>query len=193
MLCGLLPLMLVECYKTFVTGCLDSDCDVVNFVIRQDVYFRAPSHLSRSHYALKVLMNVARTCCFLENTCVKFTQRRSHVPTRFSPRQTRSHWFPITHIIKRLHVRWDWTTSSLRPARSLHALITSSSSHSRCYKYRVPGWQFYCKYTTIPFGHTTSNDSRSHAAARARSPSPVAWVHQVEPVVLEAEQVALCS
>jgi len=42
LLCGLLPLMdeLARRCATFINGCLDSDCDVVNFVTRHGVYFR---------------------------------------------------------------------------------------------------------------------------------------------------------
>ena len=42
LLCGLLPLMdeLTRRCAAFINGCLDSDCDVVDFVIRHGVYFR---------------------------------------------------------------------------------------------------------------------------------------------------------
>ena len=42
LLCGLLPLMdeLACRSATFINGCLDSDCDAVNFVARHGVYFR---------------------------------------------------------------------------------------------------------------------------------------------------------
>jgi len=40
LICGLLPPMGARRCATFTNGCLDSDCDVIDFVTRHGVYFR---------------------------------------------------------------------------------------------------------------------------------------------------------
>ena len=86
---------------------------------------RPQSHWTISDCILlrsKMSMNVTRTCCLGRklNPSVKFLDaRHSHVPVRFLVRRTRSHWFPITHMITRV----------LRAMRSNHVL---SSPLARC-------------------------------------------------------------